>query len=37
MEMPVILILVGVFVIIAAWQIVTLKKYLNQRKTDSKH
>lgn len=36
MEMPVILILVGVFVIIVVSQIVTLKKYLNQRRAEQK-
>jgi hypothetical protein len=37
MEAPVILILVGVFAIVAISQIIILKKYLNRRREELKH
>ena len=37
MEMPVILILVGVFAAAVISQIITLRKYLHQRREDLKH
>jgi hypothetical protein len=36
MEMPVILILVGVFAVVEIFQVIILKKYLSQRREELK-
>jgi heme/copper-type cytochrome/quinol oxidase subunit 2 len=36
MEMPVILILVGIFAVVTVFQVIILRKYLNQRREELK-